>query len=613
MAIEFNCPHCGVLYKLKDEMAGKTGKCKNAKCQKPILIPYRSVVGTAGADAEALAAAAFSEEKPPAAAKAEGPTKKIAVTCQFCDHKFEADAAMGGKNTPCPECREIIRIPKLVEDKPADWRNTASGRPSLAKAAEPAPAGVWETQAKGVSGEALRKAGVLDVPDEEEPGERRIRRIKQACLGLAVLGALAFGVSYLLRSNRDSKQDRSMEKAVKEIDAEAADKPALRAAIQRFAGEYHVRAAKKNSEDLKLGVASFDKARDLLQNLEPESDIDRNGMLAELGVALVVCGGEGEETSENRRLRWDQALPLIRKCLDKIPPEESALRGRALCSLVRKLAEKNQAAKAVTIAQNICTEKEFPEMAGRIGIELFLMGKKDLAKSALDMAMTGEQQPALTALWLALNPEALEPPADVPLEKAPVKGAKGVTLEAIKAYAEGWALQGKFAEARAIAKQAGEPADEVELLTRIAAVAVATSKIDEAGKCIDEIVTLPLQAKESPLSPWLLVQAAELAARANKTEKVPAILDAMPPSARSWAQLGLLRMKLAAQPKLKAEDPAASEAPDLAQALMQSEVARHNIAAGESGYARQVDALPKLLRPFGYAGVTLGNQDRNSK
>jgi predicted Zn finger-like uncharacterized protein len=45
MAIVFNCPHCGAFYKLDNKLGGKTGKCKNAKCQQSILIPFRSTGG----------------------------------------------------------------------------------------------------------------------------------------------------------------------------------------------------------------------------------------------------------------------------------------------------------------------------------------------------------------------------------------------------------------------------------------------------------------------------------------------------------------------------------------------------------------------------------------
>ena len=150
---------------------------------------------------------------------------------------------MAGKNAQCPECRKVVRVPKLSEDKPADWRTTASNKPSLAKATEPAPAGVWDARVKGVSGEALKKAGAGSR--EEKPGEHRIRRIKRTLYGAALLGAIALAAIWIRKSFKEGKQEHWMERAVAEIDDknEGSKRPEFKAAIHRYAGEYHVRSA----------------------------------------------------------------------------------------------------------------------------------------------------------------------------------------------------------------------------------------------------------------------------------------------------------------------------------------------------------------------------------
>ncbi|MCE9533192.1 MAG: hypothetical protein K8T89_19010, partial [Planctomycetes bacterium] len=348
MALEFNCPHCGAFYRLDEKFAGKMGRCKNAKCKQSILIPLSSTTGKNGTpekagpvDAEKLAAAAFSEEPPPKEIKKDAPPKQIPVTCQFCDHKYTVDLAMAGKNSPCPECGKIVRVPKPVDEKPADWRNAASSRPSMAKV-DDAPAGAWDAQRKGVSAEALRAARAHEVDEEEEPRDRWIRRLKRAFYGMAFIGMVAFLVLFLMKSRREGKQERWMEMAIKEVDddKEGSKKPEFRAAIQRYAGEYFVRAV-KNRDELQEALKHFDKARDGLQGL-PSSSHDRNGMLVELGVAYVVCGGDATEINEERRLPWDKVHPLIRKSLDKIPSSEHILRARSMRMLARKLAEKNQ-------------------------------------------------------------------------------------------------------------------------------------------------------------------------------------------------------------------------------------------------------------------------------
>ena len=44
MAIEFNCPHCGQPYRLKDDFAGMRATCKNPDCRKVITVPSPTTV-----------------------------------------------------------------------------------------------------------------------------------------------------------------------------------------------------------------------------------------------------------------------------------------------------------------------------------------------------------------------------------------------------------------------------------------------------------------------------------------------------------------------------------------------------------------------------------------
>ncbi len=627
MAIEFNCPHCGAFYKLDEKFAGKMGKCKNAKCQQQILIPFRSTASTAQPvppkkiDAETLAAAAFSEEPAVKKEAAAAPAKQIGITCQFCDHKFQVDSAMQGKNTTCPECGKIIRVQKIIEDKPADWRSKAGGRPSMAKATEPVPAGVWDGERKGVSVQALQKAGALEVEvDEEESRERRMRRLKQILYGSALLGIVIFAVVYLLKMKKDRKEEGWMERAVAEIESpnEGSKKSDFRAAIYAYAGEYRVRAAQK-PEELEAARKLFDKARDELQRL-PETDPDRNAMLGELGAALVVCGGTAAEISEDRRLAWDKVHPLIRRCLDKIPADQSELRTRSLRLLTRKLNEKNQGLLAAKIARTSVVDADQPEAMGRVGIELFVLGKKDLAEQVLnelsEQAPEGADAvalPAPTILWLALHPDADVAPAGFIPPPDPAN-ARGVSRLSRLAYAEGQALQGRLDKARKIAELPGAEPDRIESLLDVAGVALNTGKTAEAAEILDEVSAyFKAGAKAPSVDPWVLVRGVELAARANRQEAIQKFLDAITDeSIKSWGRLEILRVKLAGQRQKKADDSWLEAIPDppdarLAPALARAEFARHNTNAGEKFDA---DSLPKgTIRPFGYSGIALGKQD----
>ena len=628
MAIEFNCPNCNAFYRLDDKFAGKMGKC--TKCQKAILIPFRSTAGpdkaapSAGAvDAEALAAAAFAEVAPPPekVAEAQAAAKKIAVTCQHCDFKFEVDASMAGKNTQCPDCKKLIRVAKPVEDKPADWRSTASNKPSMAKSDEPVPSGAWETQRKGVSAGALIDAGAVEEEpeDDEDKRDRRIRRIKQGLYGFALLGIVVFLVSYLWKGRQEGKQEKWMDKAVAEMEDknEGSKKLEYQAAIHRFAGEYYVRSA-KNRDDLTAALKFFDRSRDDLQKLPPANP-DRNAMLIELGLAIVVCGGDSKEIGEERRLPWDKVYPLIRKCLDKIAPTESELRSRSMRMLTRRLTEREQAMLAVTVARLCSTDADQSEMIGRVGIELFLIGKKDLAEQVLSKAPEG-QSPALTALWLALHPDQDLPPKNFPhVAPPPAKGAGVLSRESRLAYAEGRALQGRMDDARRIAELPG--GDRLEAIVHVAAAAVDTGRADVAAAVLEKLAeTIKNDSKGLIAGSWLMERGVELAARANRLDIAQAILDLMKEDAtKAWAKLEVLRIKLAAQRKEKADETWVEiiEKPEdasLASALARAEVARHNAAISERAYTKTVEAMPKgTIRPFGYAGTALGGQDPRPK
>src|SRR5262245_38493848 len=215
MAITLNCPHRGETYRLKDDLAGKKVNCRRATCRKPFTVPAAAAVpaNTPPADLEALAAAALSEE--PVEAKPKGPQGTIKVTCAMCDHAWEVDRALEGKNVPCPECRKIVRVPVLKEEKPADWRTGRSGRPSLAKNEEKLE-GAWDTDRKYAGAGSLEAAGAIKIEEEEpEPGAK-LRRARNVLLILAGLGAVAFGVMSFMKSRQEGRQDRSLADAIKE-------------------------------------------------------------------------------------------------------------------------------------------------------------------------------------------------------------------------------------------------------------------------------------------------------------------------------------------------------------------------------------------------------------
>jgi hypothetical protein len=200
--------------------------------------------------------------------------------------------------------------------------------------------------------------------------------------------------------------------------------------------------------------------------------------------------------------------------------------------------------------------------------------------------------------------------------------AKGATRDSRLAYAEGQALRGDLAGGWKIAALPGPAVDQMDALVLVAAVAVETGKMDEAGPMLDALAAMTqATTKDTQQSSWQMHRIVELCGRANKFDKAQLVLDSIKdPSVRAWAKLELLRIKLASQAKQKADeqfvDPLADppESTQLAAAIARADVARHNAVAGENSYARQVEGWPKgTIRPFGYAGTALGKQDRAQK
>lgn len=199
MAITFNCPHCQFLYRLKDELAGKRASCKNPDCRQVILIPQPATIppsdsgptiaklGGVAPPAKGKDQTPLPKAPPPAdiesAAKAalsdapvvdEGP-QSIAVTCNYCDHKWEEPIAKAGKNVICPneECRQRVKVPEAKKATAENWRET-SNRPTLAKENFEKPKDVVDAEAKIVSGEAWRKGGGAEQELEPIPLSRRL-------------------------------------------------------------------------------------------------------------------------------------------------------------------------------------------------------------------------------------------------------------------------------------------------------------------------------------------------------------------------------------------------------------------------------------------------------
>ena len=308
MSIKFLCTNCKTVVSVKDEFAGKRGKCPH--CQKIVVVPTPAARPSAAAvkpadgqaapppapqppksaiqttppppgptDLEAEAAAALADEPKPEAGPA--PTT-IDFACPMCDAPLHMALSEAGKRTPCPECKRIIKVPEPAKRDPANWRQTAPNLPSGAKREEAAaPEGAWGSRvaAATVSREALREAGAVPQKTGPVPLTRRIVRYAAWSGGtVLVLGGLVLG--YL--KWRDSRAEQGVETAVAYADGDpgkAALGGAGRAAIYRLAGEYERRAGQPDSgkrarDQFEKGLAA---ARQAAEGFERDAAAARPG------------------------------------------------------------------------------------------------------------------------------------------------------------------------------------------------------------------------------------------------------------------------------------------------------------------------------------------------
>src|SRR5262249_33539169 len=144
----------------KDHLAGKNVKCP--ACKQPLTVP--APVAAPPDDVDDLAMSVLGD-KP--AEQVADTARPIEFTCPMCDEPGSVAGDLAGKQTPCPSCRRIIKVPVPQKKDPTNWRQTQTTGPSAAlKNQEVAPEGTWQTSRAQVHKESLEEAGAL--PEEKE-------------------------------------------------------------------------------------------------------------------------------------------------------------------------------------------------------------------------------------------------------------------------------------------------------------------------------------------------------------------------------------------------------------------------------------------------------------
>jgi hypothetical protein len=623
MPIKFDCPHCKKSISAKDHLAGKKVKCP--ACKQALTVP--APVAAPAADVEELAMAVLGEKA--AEQPAEEAAKPIEFTCPQCDEPVQVAAELGGKQTPCPHCRRIIKVPMPARTEPKDWRQARTTGPSGARENQQAALeGAWGSTAaaRTVSHESLLDAGA--IPEAVE----RLTPKQWAIWvggGVAVVVALGF-VGWYVYSSRARNQDaRAIDGALgvaKQL-SEKGDKAAA-GELYRGAGEYILRTRTPGCKTPAL--AHFHEAR---TRLAESSASERGPLLIELAVTQLELGGSQADVDKDLRIGWTKGAggrlgntgprvdQEVQQTLEQLHAPEAQL--AAIRELSREYVSRGQAPLAAALAARLAPADLQAEAAALAGLEMWLGRDPDKAelqaKAALDSLpppAKGKKptiSPTLIALCLALEKPKL-------LEGLPEEARAGVRSDnpaVLLGCIQGLALlPGKEDAARQVLTKLTTPQDRLEGRLALAAAALAAKQSDQAAKeqAVKELeaASAEVQQRGRGISPWVVLRLIQLGARAGLAEQhlqpLPAAIG--DPGLRGWAQLEVLRARLAAS-KTKAGDDWADavDGKTAAASLAREALARHNARLDAAGTQAAVQQWPEPYRPFGVIGALLGRQD----
>lgn len=616
MPIKFKCPNpdCRKTLSVKDELAGKKAACPS--CKWKLTIPVPPPVSTpappaSAKDAEVLAAHFLADE--PQAAPVEE-SRTVDFTCPYCDEELHLDAALAGKQAPCPECKRIIKVPHLVKQQKVDWRNTAAGLPSGARRdTEPAPEGAWGSTAKTVvSADALEEAGAL--PSQRREPMTLGRWILRGTIVASSLGVLVIGVLLVISWLKGKPQEKMLAKAMANI---AKMQPGeAGAVINLAAGQYHLHRNEKDSIKTDKGdrgaLKQFASARNRLKAAgTPQCD----ALLIELALAQLDMAGSDAEVQEGKRLSWPDALKEAGQTLVDIHQPQQRIEG--LRRLARTLIDKGQSPLARDLARQLGSG---PEHLAVVGLEYFRAlhaNQNEVAGKLLGEIRAGLQPQKgpdgkplpvpvsvdVVALLVALGDDKAVPaPKKAELKQAVLVGR-----------AAGLAWRGQLPQMQGIIKGASALVQLEALVAAADAGQEGLAKtLAEQAVALAEKTSLAVE-DNAKSNGWLLARLVHEGLAAGIAEdRLLGLAQRLKPGdpMRGWVEMPIFRARLA-QAEGKAEESLLDLVAKgtLANAQARVEWARHNTLK-DAATDKDVDRWDESLRPFGYIGIALGLQER---
>jgi hypothetical protein len=647
MAIDVQCPFCDKPYKLKDELAGKRVTCANRDCRKVFTVSAPANSSANGPppsaspppDAESLAIAALIEDEAPPPED----TRTIDMTCTSCDYQWTVPWAMQGKNVLCPDCKTRQRVPEQKKAGKADWRDRR--QPTLAKI-ERLEGVVASQDTTFITGETIQKAGLVEVEYEPRPVSFYV---KIALPILALLIVTVGLVVYTLQSRTQQRQDTLVSNFIEAVNSPEMQKlppavaPLYRATLLLAAGEHDARFPDQDHRD--RAIKHFSEARAELDKAQRSAE--RDALLGELAVALLILGGNQEQVKAHVKLPWvPQPRTDSRARIKGNAAEEEGVqrqiarvfevmrglvdfdyRAATARRLARELVRHDQVQMLLDTLPAGFIDAEQHEVRGQIGLELLRAGHAAKAREvaeSLKVVLTNKQvleaaspTPASAqALWLALDP---------PVEGTPTIAAApsgGEVSDASRlAYTALYMVQKKPDEALRLARQPGRGEGRVKALALAAEWAEQPRPFAEAAAEIVEAEWKKDETVRSLPSGQAMIRLARSAVRGGIPEKADVFIQPiLDEGLREWAKAEVLREKLRANPSHEGQDEQAA-VPDtvkkyrLGHAWGRLHLARHNASrtGDRSLAATYAAAWPPIFAPFGQAGVALGVLDAERK
>jgi hypothetical protein len=612
MPIRIKCPKCQTVLGVKESLAGKKAHCP--KCRYLLAIPAPKVAAAGPApDAEALAASLFADEPAPVKPAV---TQFIEFECPFCIEMVKVNADMAGKQVPCPnpECKRIVKVPLLKEDKPKDWRQVNPRGPSLAKKDNDQLEGAWSTaETTRVSTEALDEAGALPV---KKVPIKVSTWIKLGVGAFVLLIALVGGVWGLVAWAAHNRLYGALNDALAHVEPTTKLKPTPTAEIHRGAAEFHM--LNSNAKDAKYHI---NKTRSgfAAPNPKTPADPERDVVLIELALALIEFGGSDKEADNETRLKWDDVSEELRRTLSLVSSLEA--RQTALRAVADRLIAKGETDRAFALADTLAPATEADATPKE---EVLGGGDEDPpAKVQPKKPPSTPVRPLLAAQQLALLVGSGQKDKAKAIMAEPDPKNKDAVLPLLTrlGYAEGKARQGDFEAARLIANHQGKAVERLEANVGVAVIALAKKNTAEAKvsaqKCVDVYKEIRAAPIEIHVPAWLMIQLTRVCARADQAAETAKIIQGIPEktdkTARALAQMEVLLAKLDASTEpvpAAIIDEHVTFKDTLAYALAVENVARHNTRLGRRSEAlAMVDSLDDAHKAFAQIGVALGIMD----